>query len=68
VERVWALTEAQGHILAGSLPYRPGEVMRLAADAERTDRLTGWRARVGLEEGLKRTIGRKAYEQVQVNG
>ena len=56
VERVWAMTRAQGHILPGALPYRPGEVMRLIADAERTARLTGWRARVGLGEGLKRTI------------
>jgi nucleoside-diphosphate-sugar epimerase len=56
VERVWAMTGAQGHVLAGALPYRPAEVMRLAADADRTARLTGWRARVGLEEGLKRTI------------
>jgi len=56
VERVWAITAAQGHILAGALPYRPAEVMRLTADADRTARLAGWRARVGLEEGLRRTI------------
>ncbi len=56
VERVWALTEAQGRILAGALPYRPAEVMRLSADAGRTARLTGWRARMRLEEGLRRTI------------
>ena len=56
VERVWAITAAQGHILAGALPYRPAEVMHLAADADRTARLTGWRARVGLGEGLRRTI------------
>jgi nucleoside-diphosphate-sugar epimerase len=62
VERVWAMTGAQGHILPGALPYRPGEVMRLTADAERTAHLTGWRARVGLEEGLRRTIGRRVNE------
>ena len=56
VERIWAMTGARGHILPGALPYRTGEVMRLAADADRTARLTGWRARVGLEEGLERTI------------
>jgi len=55
VERIWEMTEARGHILPGALPYRPGEVMHLVADAGRTARLTGWRARVGLEEGLKRT-------------
>ncbi len=57
VERIWALTGARGRILAGALPYRAGEVMHLVADADRTARLTGWRARVGLEEGLRRTIG-----------
>ncbi len=56
VERIWEMTEAQGRILVGALSYRPGEVMHLAADADLTARLTGWRARVGLEEGLRRTI------------
>ncbi|RLG23273.1 NAD(P)-dependent oxidoreductase, partial [Methanosarcinales archaeon] len=56
VERVWAMTGAPGRILLGALPYRVGEVMHLSADADRTARLTGWRARVGLEEGLRRTI------------
>jgi len=56
VERIWALTGARGHILAGALPYRPGEVPAIPADAERTRRLTGWEARVGLEEGLLNTI------------
>lgn len=56
VERIWKLTGAMGRILLGTLPYRPGEAMHLAADAERTARLTGWRARVGLDEGLRCTI------------
>jgi len=56
VRRIWTMTGAQGRILAGALPYRPGEVMHLVADADRTARLTGWRARVGVEEGLRRTI------------
>lgn len=62
VERIWTITEARGHILAGALSYRTGEVMRLVANADLTARLTSWRARVGLEEGLRRTIGNKAYE------
>ena len=56
VERIWALAGAQGRILAGALPYRPGEVPAIPADAERTRRLTGWTAVVGLDEGLQRTI------------
>jgi UDP-glucose 4-epimerase len=56
VERIWAITGAQGRALVGSLPYRPGEVMHIVADADRTAALLGWRARVGLEEGLRRTV------------
>jgi nucleoside-diphosphate-sugar epimerase len=55
IERVWELAGATGRILPGALPYRPGEVMCLAADAERTARQPVRRA-VGLEEGLRRTI------------
>jgi nucleoside-diphosphate-sugar epimerase len=56
VERIWTMTGAQGRVLPGALPYRPGDIMHLAADADRTARLTGWRARVGLDQGLRRTI------------
>ena len=56
VERIWALSGAQGHILAGALPYRPGEVPAIPADAARTQRLTGWEAQTGLDEGLQQTI------------
>ena len=56
VERIWTITRAQGRVLPGALPYRPGDVMHLAADADRTARLTGWRAGVGLDQGLRRTI------------
>jgi nucleoside-diphosphate-sugar epimerase len=62
VERIWMMTGAQGRVLPGALPYRPGDVMHLAADADRTARLTGWRAGVGLDEGLRRTIEMKAHE------
>ena len=57
IQRVWELAGGTGRVLPGALPYRPGEVMRIVADADRTARLTGWRAQVGLEEGLRRTIG-----------
>lgn len=56
VEHIWSMTKAQGRIKPGILPYRPGEVMHLVADAEHTTRLIGWQAHVGLEEGLRRTI------------
>jgi nucleoside-diphosphate-sugar epimerase len=56
VERIWAMTGARGQIVASALRYRPGEVMRMVSDADRTARLTGWRAEVELEGGLHRTI------------
>ncbi|MDY6874976.1 MAG: NAD(P)-dependent oxidoreductase [Chloroflexota bacterium] len=56
VEHIWTITEARGHILAGALPYRSGEVMHLVADADRTAQLIDWQAQVGLEKGLKHTI------------
>lgn len=39
----------------GTLPDRAGEVERVAR-AEETERLLGWRARIGLDEGLARTV------------
>jgi nucleoside-diphosphate-sugar epimerase len=56
VARIWEIAEARGRMLPGALLYRPGEVMRIVADADRAARLTGWRARVSLEDGLRRTI------------
>ena len=56
VELIWNLTDAPGKILAGALPYRPGEVPAIPADVARTRVLTGWAARVGLEDGLRKTI------------
>jgi nucleoside-diphosphate-sugar epimerase len=56
VALIWKMTEAKGQMLPGALPYRPGEVMRIVADADRMARLTGWRAQVELEEGLRQTI------------
>ncbi len=52
VERLYALAGQGGRPLAGALPSRPGEALRQAADAAGTAALIGWRARVGLEEGL----------------
>jgi nucleoside-diphosphate-sugar epimerase len=56
VERIWAITAAQGRVLPGALPYRPGAAMHLAADAAYTAHMTGWQAQIPLEEGLQRTV------------
>ena len=65
VEHIWTMTGARGQMLPGALPYRPGDVMYLAADADRTASLTGWRARVMLEEGLRHTIDATINEKTR---
>lgn len=56
VERIWSLAGGTGEIRAGALPYRPGEAMRLVADADHAADLTGWRACTNLDTGLRQTI------------
>lgn len=53
-ERVYALAGRGGRALIGALPGRPGEDPLQVADANATAALTGWRAVVTLEEGLRR--------------
>lgn len=55
VKRVFDLV-GRGQPLIGALPQRPGEVAQQIADADRSEQLTGWRAKVGLEEGLQRLV------------
>ncbi len=63
VRRIFALAGASRQPDIGALPYRPGVVWKLIANAERTARLTGWRAKTGLDQGLRATIDvkRKRY-------
>jgi nucleoside-diphosphate-sugar epimerase len=56
VARIWSLTASGGEMRVGALPYRPGEVPAIPADVTRTRLLTGWEARVALEQGLTLTI------------
>ena len=56
VELIYRIAGGTGRPLIGVLPARPGEVERQAADADRTEALLGWRARVALEDGLRRTM------------
>ena len=56
VERAWLLARGTGEIRAGALPYRPGEIVHIVADADHTAALTGWRWRTGLDSGLRATI------------
>jgi nucleoside-diphosphate-sugar epimerase len=40
----------------GELPYPPDQQMHLAANIEPLVTATGWRPKIGLDEGLKRTV------------
>jgi UDP-glucose 4-epimerase len=39
----------------GAVPYRQNEVWRLVGSNRKARRILGWRPRIGLEEGLRRT-------------
>ena len=56
VKCIWEMTGGTGQVRLGAFPCRPAEVMVSAADAERTARLTGWRASTSLQDGLRRTV------------
>ena len=56
VRLAYTMVGGKGSPQVGALPYRNWEVMRLVADADRTERLMDWRYRVGLDEGLAETI------------
>lgn len=53
VQMLFKLVGGDGRPRFGALPYRQGEDMHAVADADRTERLTGWRARTALAEGLR---------------
>jgi UDP-glucose 4-epimerase len=51
-----ALRAAFGHGQSRHGPARPGEQRRSLLDASRARQVLGWTARVGLDEGLRRTV------------
>lgn len=46
----------RGRLRPGALPYRQNELWRLVGSREKAERLLGWAPRIGLDEGLGRTI------------
>lgn len=47
-----------GEPVFGAIPYRVGENMSLYADVEKAGKLLGWAPKIGLEDGLRRTIAK----------
>ena len=56
VSRVFRLVGSPARLLAGALPYRPGEMMVQVADPRPARELLGWQATISLEDGLRQTI------------
>ena len=56
VRRIFEKAGGEGEVLAGALPYRSREIMRLVADPQPTARDLAWQARPNLETGLTLTI------------
>ena len=56
VQMIFDLGGGDGSPLFGALPYRRGEDMYTVADSELTERRTGWRAKIGLMEGLSALV------------
>jgi nucleoside-diphosphate-sugar epimerase len=60
VTAVARVSETASAVEIGALPYRANETWRVFGDNTRARRLLGWEPRVGIEEGLARTVGRRA--------
>jgi nucleoside-diphosphate-sugar epimerase len=56
VQLIAKLTETTSSIEIGALPYRPTEIWRMYADANRARTVLGWEPPVSLEDGLKITV------------
>lgn len=57
VERIRDLIDPTLPLGFGQVPYRPDQVMHLHADIARLRDATGWVPGIGLDEGLRRTVG-----------
>jgi nucleoside-diphosphate-sugar epimerase len=56
VQSLQELTGSRAEILWDTIPRRPLEIEVLVGNAAKAERVVGWRPRVTLEEGLRRTV------------
>lgn len=56
VKEIHRLTESKSKLQIGALPTRPGEIIRMSADARKAKSLMGWEPKIDLEKGLSQTI------------
>ena len=57
IERVRDLVDPRLPLEFGAVPYRDGQVMHLQAETSRLRDAIGWSPAIGLDEGLRRTLG-----------
>ena len=56
VRKIHRLTASKSKLQIGALPTRPGEIMRMSADASKVKSLMGWEPKIDLDKGLTQTI------------
>lgn len=56
VTMVERLMDRRGLVRVGGREYRPDEIMDYRVDTSKAKRLIGWQAKIGLDEGVRRTI------------
>ncbi|MBI4596909.1 MAG: GDP-mannose 4,6-dehydratase [Candidatus Omnitrophica bacterium] len=56
VDRILTLMGDPVNVIRGALPTRPDEILEMSADITAAKRKLGWQPRIGLDEGLRRTI------------
>jgi nucleoside-diphosphate-sugar epimerase len=54
--KIIRLSNSKSEALLGALPYRPTEIWRMFCDNHKAKDILNWSPKVGLDEGLRRTI------------
>ena len=61
VEKIKHLTQSNSILNFGALSYRKNEIWKMYCDTSKSEKILGWKCKIGLEEGLLKTI--KWYKQ-----
>jgi len=56
VERTRDIIDPQLKLGFGEVPYRPDQIMHLQADISKLQSATGWKPKIGIDDGLRRTV------------
>ena len=65
VALIKTLTRSKGAVHFGAIPYRTNEVWDMRLDSSKLKKITGWKPKISLEDGLARTIKAvKSHESI----